>query len=226
MRALILICAGSFFSLFSAGCSVTEAPSTPTAPRSSLPDAAWQHQRLLIRSSLADFGTDQYTAAFAAQVAQESAWRGSARSKYADGWAQFTPDTAEWVSSTFARDLGIARPLEANWALPAMVRYMAWIFNRIEHVEPLCDHWSMALSGYNGGPGWVERDRNLCRLVEHRPGGNCNSNRWWGHVENTSTRAEGAFVENREYPRRILFHHLPRYLAAGYRGENICPEAL
>lgn len=201
-----------------AGCSAPAPSAAPApSPAVALPDAAWQHQRLLIRVSRAEWGDDTRVAALAAQVHQESSWRGDAKSRYAEGWAQFRPTTADWAAKTFAKDLGPAAPHDASWALPAMARYMRWIEDRVPRMAPYCDRWAAVLAGYNGGPGWVARDRALCEAAT-----GCDPSRWWGHVELHSDRAEWAFRENRGYPRRILRTLLPRYLEAGYRGQAIC----
>src|SRR5690606_1815684 len=152
------------FAVLLTACAPHVAPQvTPqVADRQTLPDAAWHYERLLIRASLAEFGTDRYVAAFGAQVEQESAWDCTARSRFADGCTQFTPATAKWFAETIGRDLGAAAPFDAGWALPARVRYMRWIHDRIDDVATPCDHWAMALAAYNGGPGWIERDRRLC----------------------------------------------------------------
>lgn len=185
-------------------------------PRPELPDAAWRYERLLIRSALAEFGSDRYVSALAAQVEQESAWDCTARSRFADGCTQFTPTTASWFEEGPGRDLGKARPFDAAWALPAMSRYMAWIDKRIDDTASECDQWAMNLSAYNGGLGWVKRDRRLCVID------GCDPSRWWGHVENHSNRAAWAIKENRGYPRRILKTLTPKYVAGGYRGRRIC----
>ena len=84
------------------------------------------------------------------------------------------------------------------------------------------DKAAMALACYNGGPGSKKKksglvgDRIVCRAT---PG--CDPNRWWGHVEHTSTKAKvpapgykhSFFAINRDYPRRILRERIGKYRA-------------
>ena len=85
------------------------------------------------------------------------------------------------------------------------------------------DKAAMALACYNGGPGkksksgaGLQADRIICRATA-----NCDPNRWWGNVENTSNKAkvpkvgykQSFFAINREYPRRILRERIAKYRA-------------
>ena len=84
------------------------------------------------------------------------------------------------------------------------------------------DKAAMALACYNGGAGskkkksGLQGDRIVCRAT---PG--CDPNRWWGHVELTSTKAKvpapgyktSFFEINRDYPRRILRERITKYRA-------------
>ena len=68
----------------------------------------------------------------------------------------------------------------------------------------------MTLSGYNGGLGWVQRDR---RLASQK---GLDSTRWFGHVATVNAgRSTASWRENRHYPQRILFTLAPRYLSWG-----------
>lgn len=84
------------------------------------------------------------------------------------------------------------------------------------------DKAAMTLACYNGGPGSKKRksglvgDRIVCRATA-----GCDANRWWGHVEHTSTKAKvpapgyktSFFHINRDYPRRILRERIGKYRA-------------
>lgn len=150
----------------------------------------------LIRNARVIGGLGAPIALFAGQIQQESAWRPDVSSKYAHGLAQFTPDTSEWISGMFP-ELRENQPFNPSWALRALVRYDYWLRERIRG-DVDCDRWAMVLSAYNGGLGWLLRDKNLARSNGNNP------YLWWGHVELYSTRAAWAFKENREYPRRIF----------------------
>lgn len=192
----------------------------PTAAAAGIPGAAQQYQRPLTRLAQQEFGLDAPVALFAAQIHQESAWRTNAQSPYADGLAQFTPATAAWISEIYP-DLGPAAPFSPSWALRAMLRYDKHLVSRVKPWNardvPLCDRWAFVLSAYNGGPGWLSRDRRLARAEGANP------DLWFSHVEHHTRRADWARRENRHYPRRILLELEPRYRLAGWpAGRSPC----
>lgn len=172
-----------------------------------VPDRARQYQRDLIRNARLVWGLDAPVATFAAQIHQESGWRPDVSSAYAHGLAQFTPATADWIGGLYS-DVGPADPFNPAWALRALVRYDKHLYDR-NTAATECDRWAFTLSAYNGGQGWVNRDRKLAAANGADP------QRWWGHVEHHSPRAKWAFTENRGYPRRILLVLQPRYLGWG-----------
>lgn len=184
-----------------------------------IPDNALRYQRELTRLTQQEFGLFAPVALFAAQIHQESSWRSAAKSPYAEGLAQFTPATAEWISEIYP-DLGKAAPYSPGWAMRAMLRYDRHIKDRVKPWDardiPECDKWAFTLSGYNGGPGWITRDRRHTQAA-----GFC-SDSWFGSVEKYSTRSASAFNENRHYVNRILNDLEPRYIAAGWPGAQIC----
>ncbi|MFZ5659175.1 MAG: transglycosylase SLT domain-containing protein [Pseudomonadota bacterium] len=183
-----------------------------------VPNEALRLRADLIRNARAVWGINAPVARFAAQIQQESAWRPAARSRYAEGLAQFTPATAAWIAQAYPR-LGAAAPYSPQWAIRALVTYDRHLYLRIlprqGRVEA-CDRWAMTLSAYNGGLGWVGRDRALAARAGADP------DRWWRHVERYSPRADWARRENRDYPRRILLRWEPIYRQAGWPGEAVC----
>jgi membrane-bound lytic murein transglycosylase MltF len=181
-----------------------------------LPDSAYLYRPILLRAVYAEFGTGRYVAAFGAQIHQESLWNCEARSAYAIGCTQFTPSTAQWVEETIGKDFGPARPTDPVWAIPAMTRYMRWIKDKVAYAASECDWWAFSLSAYNGGLGWVNRDRKLAKKQGYNP------SKWWYNVEYTSSRAKWAFKENRGYPKRILLELNKKYVAGGFPGEILC----
>ena len=143
---------------------------------------------------------DAPVATLAAQIHQESSWRPDAESPYASGLTQFTPDTAAWMSRKFP-ELLQAQPLNPAWAIRAMVRYDAWLLKYVARhggATDACERWGFALSGYNGGPGWIPRDKQLAGQSGANP------KQWFYHTENYTRRSPAAMRENRHYPRRIL----------------------
>lgn len=184
-----------------------------------IPAEAQSHQRQLTRLAQQEFGLAAPVALFAAQIHQESSWQSTAQSPYAQGLSQFTPATAQWISEIYP-DLGHAAPYSPGWAMRALLRYNRHIHQRVkpwhERDVPHCDHWGFVLSGYNGGPGWIARDRRLAEAAGQHP------DRWWHHTEQYSARGPAAMQENRHYVRRILLTLEPRYRAAGWQGGPTC----
>ncbi len=186
-----------------------------SAYASAIPARAYQYRSALIRCARVEWGLSAPVATFAAQLHQESLWIPAARSRYADGLAQFTPATADWLP-TVAPQTGRPAPFNPGWALRALCAYDHWLYQRISAAAP-CDRMAMTLSAYNGGLGWLNRDKRLARANGLDPA------RWWDHVETVNAgRASWAIRENRGYPRRILLALEPVYEAAGW-GKGACP---
>lgn len=167
------------------------------------PRASLKYKRDLIRHSQNIIGLDAPIPLFAAQIHQESAWNFKAKSKYAAGLTQFTPSTADWIAEVFPV-LERANVYNPVWAIRAMIYYNDWLSKRID-ARNSCDKWAMILSAYNGGLGWVYRDKKLAKS-------NGKDNYlWWDNVELYSNRADWAFEENRHYPQRIIYKHQSKY---------------
>lgn len=173
-----------------------------------VPRDAAQYQGDLTRNARFHWGISAPVATFAAQVHQESAWRTTARSQYASGLAQFTPDTAKWISGAYP-GLSENTPTNPAWALRALVVYDLHLWNRIASTATSCDRMAMVLSSYNGGKGWLDRDRDLATAAGD------DRSRWFGHVERYTKRADWAKTENRDYPRKILTRWQPLYVSWG-----------
>lgn len=182
-----------------------------------VPESSALYRHALQREASATFGLDAPVARFAAQLHQESGWRPDARSPYAQGLAQFTPATAEWIAEAYPA-LRPADPWDPLWSIRAQVTYMGHLWQGVTGAATECDRWAFALSAYNGGPGWVARDRRLASAK------GADASRWWSHTELHSKRAAWAFKENRGYPRRILLLLEPAYIAAGWPGSAVCPN--
>lgn len=169
------------------------------------PAASRPYQRALLREGRLVFGLGGPMAMFAGQIEQESGWRPDVCSTFACGLAQFTPATAQWISGAYKTELGNADVLNPDWAIRAMLRYDARLFGELSAADD-CERWAFVLSAYNGGLGWVIRDRRLCAGSV-----GCDPARWFGQVERTSPRSPTAMKENRGYPQRILkttqFHY-------------------
>ncbi|EIZ8631731.1 transglycosylase SLT domain-containing protein [Escherichia coli] len=173
------------------------------------PQAALQYRDDVIRNARLEWGLSAPVADFAAQLHQESGWRPDAVSPAgAQGLAQFMPATADWISQLMP-GLNSREPFNPAWAIRALVSYDRWLWQRVSAASD-CERMAMTLSGYNGGLGWVQRDR---RLASQK---GLDSTRWFGHVATVNAgRNAASWRENRHYPQRILRELAPRYLTWG-----------
>ena len=182
-----------------------------------IPPAAGRYRLELTRAAHAVWGLDAPIASLAAQVHQESGWNPQAVSQVgAQGMAQFMPATATWwcgLQKTAAAD---CLPSNPTWALRALVGYDLWLHNRVAARDG-CHRLAFALSAYNGGLGWVQRDKALAVSQ------GLDALQWFGSVERVNAgRTAANWRENRDYPRRILLKIAPVYAAAGW-GAQACP---
>lgn len=204
---LLLVAALVVLAALGVSCSEAKAASSP-------PPQAERFRRDLVRSARYVFGMSAPVAVLAAQVHQESAWRPDARSAYASGLAQFTPATVRTMARMYPQDLGDSQPslapLDPRWALLALCHYDKALHDASAFAADPVDRWAFALAGYNGGPGWIIRDRAKAASLGLDP------SRWFHQVETVNAgRAPQFFRENRDYPRRILLHHQALYRSWG-----------
>lgn len=173
------------------------------------PPTSLQYRDELIRNARAEWGISAPVADFAAQLQQESGWRVDAKSPTgAVGMAQFMPATADWISHLIP-ELSVNQPFNPSWAIRALVSYDNWLMQRIKAVDP-CQKMAFTLSAYNGGLGWINRDKKLAT----RQG--LNPQYWFEQVETVNAgRSQANWKENRHYPKNILYNIAPRYLSWG-----------
>jgi len=113
-------------------------------------------------------------------------------------------------------ELGPPEPQNAAWAIRAQARYMKHLFDRAV-AQDACNQAAKALSGYNGGEGYVQADEIAAAIA------GLDWLAWWDNVETVKTAGRSAanWQENRSYPRRILRQLAPRYVKAGW-GLSLC----
>ena len=179
------------------------------------PQAAFAYRPTLVRAAHVFWGLDAPVATLAAQVHAESAWNANAKSPAgAMGLAQFMPATAAWLPSV-APGVGASAPYNPGWALRALAAYDRWLWERVTGVSP-CERMAFALSAYNGGLGWVQKDKKLAQKKGLDP------RVWFKNVEAVNAgRSPAAWKENRGYARRILFDLEPEYETTGW-GFGVC----
>ncbi len=175
-----------------------------------VPSNAGRYRADLVRAAHANWGLDAPVAVLAAQVHQESGWNPQAVSRVgATGMAQFMPATATWWCGLNNIPTDQCQPQNPTWALRALVGYDKWLHDRVHATDPR-NRMAFALSAYNGGLGWVNRDKALAQRKGYDP------LVWFGSVEQVNAgRSEANWHENRGYPHRILNVLQPRYLAWG-----------
>jgi len=180
-----------------------------------IPQTAYLYRFKLQREVTSRFGSADAVARVGAQVHTESRWKADAHSQYADGMAQFTPDTAEWMRS-ICPDIGPPDAWDPNWSVRAVTCYDHYLHEHVAASATPCDQWAFTLSAYNGGLGWVSRDRARASSA------GLDSDRWFGNVERASARSTSARTENRNYVSQILLKFEPAYIAAGWPGQKVC----
>lgn len=180
-----------------------------------IPRQSHRYRRSLVRSVQSVWGLGGPISRHAAQIHAESSWRPDAASHVAHGLTQFTWSTARWISQAYP-ELGPAAPYSPDWAVAAQVRYNHHLYVSLADIDSECDRWAMVLSAYNGGPGWLHRDRVMAAAA------GANEKAWWGSVERYSPRAEIHRQRNRAYVTDILCRIEPVYVAAGWGGSVAC----
>ncbi|ELK5289676.1 transglycosylase SLT domain-containing protein [Salmonella enterica subsp. enterica] len=147
------------------------------------PRASLQWRNEVIRTAREIWGLNAPVADFAGQLHQESGWAPDALSPAgAQGMAQFMPATAKWVSQLWKSVLA----------------------------KNSCQRMAFTLSAYNGGQGWVNRDKKLAAAK------GLDASIWFEHVERVNAgRSAANWRENRHYSKAILYQHASRYLQWG-----------
>lgn len=180
-----------------------------------VPENALKHKRNLIRLAQNYYGYDAPISIFAAQIHKESTWRENAKSSYAEGLTQFTPQTIEHVKSRYP-ELLTDEALNPVWFIRAMLLYDLELKTAVDAVNE-CNDWAFTLAMYNGGSGWIWKEKNLAEAAGY------NRNVWWDSVELfNGGRRESAIKENRDYPRKILLELQGLYESNGWQSLSIC----
>lgn len=184
-----------------------------------VPPAAWAWRAELAESAYERFGPGAPVATLAAQVHQESAWRPNAVSHAgAQGLTQFMPGTARDMAERFGRDCAPANPFDPVWALRCRDHYLHSLMRALRPMGSgldECARWTFALRAYNGGAGWVQRDRRAAQQAQADPDSPDEVARF------NAGRSVANFRENVEYAPRI-YRLQPRYVGWG---RAVCREA-
>jgi len=191
-------------------------PTGAPLPAGFPPAPAAQYRRILTREVQFYWGLAQEQAPFFGQVHQESRWVATAQSRFAGGLGQFTPATAETVQRWYSADLKAlcagagGCPYEPAWALRALVLYDRRLWTSAVYASMPVDRYAFMLAAYNGGLGWINRERAVCTPPT------CDAMRYFQHVEfqcgrSVPARSKESCSENRQYPAVILKRWGPLY---------------
>jgi Transglycosylase SLT domain len=195
-----------------------------------IPPEHARYRRLIQTEAVRLLGVKAPVARITARFHQESRFRPDARSHVgATGLGQFMPATAADMAKFHATECAPADPLSAAWSIRCAILYDRSLIAALRPFAPVatvgradaarmaelsdCTKWAFGLSSYNGGAGWLNRDRKLAQASGSNP------NLWFRQVEAWSNRSSGAWRENRDYVRRIMLEIEPAYIAAGVPGE-------
>jgi soluble lytic murein transglycosylase-like protein len=144
------------------------------------------------------FGPAAPVADLAAQIEQESSWKIGARSwAGAEGFAQFMPATAKDMARRFPEACAPANPYSPAWAFACRDRYLKSLIKATPGDDD-CDTWAFGFRAYNGGLGWIRKDRALTAANGKNP------NDWQTVAWFNAGRSLSAHNENTNYPKHIF----------------------
>lgn len=175
--------------------SLFMATSAATVPEQAIP-----YRQDMTKSAWRTFGLNAPVATLAAQIHQESMWKSEVESHAgAQGIAQFMPSTAEDMARRFPEICAPANPFSPKWAFACRDRYMKRLNEASKNENTTeCDEWAFGLRAYNGGLGWINRDRKKAKLEGANPDN-------WVEVQPFNAgRAAWAYKENTQYIIRIF----------------------
>lgn len=195
---------------------LTEPAPRTAAARVYLPDGAFLYRRMVQQAAIEVWGVDASPARLAAQIHQESGYVQHARSEVgAQGFAQFMPATAKWMTQAFPDQLGEFDPWDPQQAIEAAALYDQYLVRRNPGATT-CANWAFALSAYNGGEKALRAEQSLAR------NGDASGRLWFGNVARFRARGQAAWRQNRGYVRTILTVLEPAYVDAGWTGKAVC----
>lgn len=170
-------------------------------------DPALPWRATLVREAQAVLGVQAPVPMLAGQIRQESGWRPDVTAwDNGRGLAQFMDGTAAMISRLYP-ELGAPDPYNPRWAIRALVRYDAWLYDRVKGRSD-CERWGATLKSYNAGVGYVQRAQARSAFPYQ----------WFNETENVNAgQSARNFNYSRQYPRWILFKHQPLYLSWGER---------
>ena len=113
----------------------------------------------------------------------------------ASGLGQFMPPT--WAEIAPAVGCAGESPTDARCSIKAVVEYMRQLLAH-RYCRASDEPWPVAQACYNAGMGWIDGERERCRMTH-----GCDVDRWFDHRENVCSRSSRACRETKDYVRRI-----------------------
>ncbi|MEE8429039.1 MAG: lytic transglycosylase domain-containing protein, partial [Gammaproteobacteria bacterium] len=98
--------------------------------QAAVPPAANGYKRLYVKAAYTYWGIDAPLSAQAGQIHQESWWRCDAESPFAQGCAQFTPQTRDWIAKIYPDALGAPDSFSPSWSFKAQILYMRRLYKQ------------------------------------------------------------------------------------------------
>ena len=187
------------------------APAPPASnPGFVVPAGASRWKRTIIGEWRFYFGLEADVSVPFSQIMAESRFRDDAVSHAgAMGLSQFMPATAKGFQRSGRLQELCAEaggcPFSPAWAIRAMSMYDADEYADAAYAATEDDRLAFALTAYNGGRGWVRKERTAA----HDRG--LDSSRWFGAVERVCLRASWACEESRGYAPVILYKFRPGF---------------
>jgi membrane-bound lytic murein transglycosylase MltF len=157
--------------------------------------------KLIEKEGKAAFGLSAPIPALTGMIYQESTCNPQARSwDGGEGLGQLTGKAnVAWI----AKEAGLGKPdtFDARWNLRASFWLLNFATERVQAKDE-CHRFGAAFKAYNAGLGWTQK----AQAKSAQPG------TWFGVTEdiNAGQSAEN-FRASREYPRRILMVHQPKF---------------
>ena len=167
------------------------------AQASTWPKGANEYRKIWVSEWMRGGLHPEYRTWFLGQITQESRWNTNAVSPAgAMGIAQFMQGTAKLMEKAYGNQLrGLGGPYDPRWAFRAFLLLMRENVLAFKHAPERITRYRYAASAYNGGPGYLRRERNAA-------GG-----KWqWEEVRSFCRRFRSAASckENIDYPEHAL----------------------
>lgn len=177
-----------------------------SADASIIPQRSLQYIPILVEEHSRIWPTSDICV-IAEQITHESAWKTTATRKEKSGvisygLLQVLDRTMAEMQTKHQILMGLepVQMLQARWGLRAGILYDKDMWKLVYFAKNPIDRYAFMLASYNGGYGWVQRDRKL--TVEK----GYNRDLWFNNVELFSTRSQWAFGINRKYVSSILLN--------------------